>query len=104
VKKYPDENWSWYHVSKNEGITMKDIQENPDLPWAETVAENPNMTPEYVDAHHDDPNFSFKFLSANKFTKMKERQMRIKDRKTVYPLIVKKMGKEMSRYVVGNYI
>ena len=104
VKKYPVEKWSWHHVSKNEGITMKDIQENPDLPWAETVAENPNITLEYIDAHHDDPIFSFKFLSANKFTKMKERQMRIKNRKTSYPLMVKKMGKVMSRHVVETYL
>ena len=83
---------------------MKDIQENPDLPWTETVAENPNMTLEYVDAHHDDPNFSFKFLSANKFTKMKERQRRLKDRRKAYPLMVKKMGKVMSRHVVETYL
>lgn len=94
------EKWNWYHVSKNEGIMMGNIQENPDKPWSDTLAQNPNMTLEYIGTH----DLSFEFLSANKFTKMKERQRRIKDRKNAYPFLVKKMNKGLSRHIVETYL
>jgi hypothetical protein len=28
-----DKKWIWWGLSRNPGITMKDILENPNLPW-----------------------------------------------------------------------
>jgi hypothetical protein len=46
---------SWYHISKNEGIEMEDIENNPTLPWNyQQVLFNPNLTFEFFqqNLHH----------------------------------------------------
>ncbi len=39
-----DEKWSWYLISSNIGISMADIENNPDLPWnLDGILKNPNL-------------------------------------------------------------
>jgi hypothetical protein len=42
----------WSHISTSQGITMDDIESNPDLPWHwDTVGSNPNMTFQFMESH-----------------------------------------------------
>ena len=34
---FPDQSWSWYELSKNSNITMKDVDAHPDKPWEQLL-------------------------------------------------------------------
>jgi hypothetical protein len=41
--------WNWNHISSNVGITMKDIENNFDLPWSWLdILYNPNLTLDFI--------------------------------------------------------
>ena len=43
--EYPNKSWNWYSISRNLGITMKDINGHPDKPWGwDSISMNPNIT------------------------------------------------------------
>lgn len=46
----------WNEISKNVGITMEDIKNNPDLPWKyPSVSRNPNLTFEFIEEFPNKP-------------------------------------------------
>ena len=51
LKRFKDipQSWGWRNVSSSKSITMKDIEENVDLPWDwNDVCENPNLTIDFI--------------------------------------------------------
>jgi hypothetical protein len=47
-------NIQWYEISKSAGITMQDIEDNPDLRWNWSgISENPNLTLDFILKHID---------------------------------------------------
>ena len=54
------------------GITMKDINDNPDKPWNwGNISMNPNITIKYI-IDNPDKSWKWKLISRNPFTKDKE--------------------------------
>ncbi len=59
-----DSQWYWSEISRNPGIKIKDIGDNPKLPWImKDVFMNPNFTTKhgkrYLDKHKDEHNAEF---------------------------------------------
>lgn len=49
-----DKNWEWFGLSNHRNVTWDLIQTYRDLPWVRNgVAENPNITPEVIQARPD---------------------------------------------------
>jgi hypothetical protein len=54
IKKYKNESWDWVELSQNKGITWKDMEDNPELPWSEESKHlNPNNTLELLEKHYN---------------------------------------------------
>ena len=55
----------WFNISKNPAILLKDVIENPDLPWNYfNLSQNPNITYEYVKSNLQ-RNWDWYFISRN---------------------------------------
>lgn len=59
IKKYKYRDWNWYELSQNRGISLKDMEDNQDLPWRHDIKYiNPNNTLELLEKHYDMNEFS----------------------------------------------
>ena len=64
-----DEDWNWEALSKNQGITIRDILDNPTLSWDyKGLSRNPNITMKIVFDNPDKP-WDYGVLSTNKVDK-----------------------------------
>lgn len=62
----PLDKLNWTRVSWLPLITLKDVEQHPELPWiGEGLSANPNLTPEFVERHFLDWIWIWKILWAN---------------------------------------
>lgn len=65
LESFPNENWSWFHISKNPNITWDYVQKNLDKPWSKKgLSLNPSITWEIIQANPDF-GWNFQALSLN---------------------------------------
>ena len=51
---HKDDEWSWYHLSKNKNTTLEYIESHPELPWEWiAISGNPNLTIDFIEKHED---------------------------------------------------
>ena len=50
IKKHKDKKLEWYSLTTHHNITMKNITDNPSLPWRNhtSICYNPNITKDYI--------------------------------------------------------
>jgi hypothetical protein len=59
IRKHIRHYWDWKLISSNAGISVEDIENNPDLPWDwQSIALNPNITREFIKKHIDKKSFA----------------------------------------------
>ena len=72
LKKYPKKKWSWSELSISYNITLKDIENNIDLPWPFCyMSSNPNLTIEFV-KKYSNKRWDWECVSSNPNITMKD--------------------------------
>jgi hypothetical protein len=65
VKKYPSHLFNFFQVAQNKNITLKDIEENLNLPWDwNGISLNPNLTIDFIKKYKD-RDWSWYYISTN---------------------------------------
>ncbi len=77
IKKAPQEEVNWHVLTRNPAITIRDIEDNPGLPWVvDQITRNPNITYEYIVANSDIIDLSK--LSSNNMDMSRDKIAKIK--------------------------
>ena len=72
INDNPDKPWNWSAISRNPGITMKDILDNLYKPWHwYEISMNPGITMKDINVHPSKP-WNWTYVSRNMFIKDKE--------------------------------
>ena len=62
IRKYPNKPWDWTNISLNTSLSLKDIENNLDLPWVfHRIAQRSDITMNFVSKHQH--NFGFNGLA-----------------------------------------
>lgn len=88
------ERLDWNRVSENGAITMKDIEDNMDLPWNwRSISANPNLTLDMMKKYKD-KDWYFLLISENKF---------LEDIETLRIIMIKDIEKRREELDIGFY-